>query len=391
MPKRNTASTSSALERAENLLSDSAVSARAETAAVLAAEYSNGEMGNRERKVAVGILQIMAKDVEAQVREALAEQVKACPFLPESLAMTLASDIETVALPVIQFSSVLGERDLLSIIDAGNVAKQIAVAKRDVVTPGVADALVETNNEQVVGTLLANEGAKISEKGYGKVMDRFQQNQEIQTLVADRASLPLSIVERLIANVSVELRERVINRHNFPRDVADDIIRHSQESVLIQNLASEYRAPEVEGLILRLKSKGELTPSLILRSLCEGDLIFFEGAIAAMAGVPSAKARPFLYERGAGGLRMIFRNTGLPNEMFRAIKIAMDEINSVKQEDPKGWHLTFAERIVQRLLEEYEHLSIAGGDNVLSRLSHGILGDIEDEPDQAAEPGDARW
>lgn len=390
MAKARKASPVAALEQAESLLGKSAAPVRAETASIIGADYARGDMSERERRVAVGILKIMARDVEQQVREALSEQVKSCPFLPESLAKTLAADIESVALPVIEFSTVLSDTDLLAITDAGNIAKQMAIARRKSVSGKVSDRLVDTGNEKVVSTLLDNEGAEITEKSYGKVIDRFEKHGAIQSLMAGRLTLPLTIQERMISFVSVELRERIINRHDFPAELADRIVSQGRESALTRAMAGETRVAEVEGLISRLKSKGELSPSLILRALCEGDLHFFDAAVAALAGVSLEKARPFIYERGSGGLRMIFRNTGLPTEMFRAVKVAIEEINLVKQEQPGGWNKSFADRIVDRLVVEYDDLAPEGLENVLAQLSQRILGSFDDKAPAEALT-DHRW
>lgn len=390
MARPRKASTEPSLGKAESLLSDSSVATRTKTTSAIASEYSSGGMTERQRRVAEGILEIMARDVEQNVREALSRQVKSCPFLPHTLAMTLADDIESVSLPMIQFSSVLSEIDLISIIDTGNVNKQVAVAKRKSVSQRVSERLVDTENETVVGTLLANDGADISERSYVKVATTFPGNEKIQALMADRPSLPLSVIERLISSVTVELRERIVNRHDFPAELADRIVADGRESALTRSISGEARVAEVEGLIIRLKSKGQLTPTLILRSLCEGDIHFFEAAIAALAGISIDKARPFLYQRGAGGMRMLFRNTGLPNEMFRAVKVAMDEVNAIRILERGPWQKEFGARIVQRLVEEYDDLAPTDIDSVLSQLSHRILGRWEEEPHTRIAPS-RRW
>ena len=92
--------------------------------------------------------------------------------------------------------------------------------------------------------------------------------------------------------VSLELRERIINRHNFPTELVDKIITQGREGALTQSMAGESRADEIEGLITRHKSKGQPTPTLILRAQCEGDLQFFDSAVGALAGVSVAKAGP---------------------------------------------------------------------------------------------------
>jgi uncharacterized protein (DUF2336 family) len=380
MATRQQAKRASGVKKAGNLLAQSSPKVRSQTTAALAAEFAHGGMTESERRVAVGILEIMARDVEQQVRESLSEQVKNCPFLPHALAKTLAEDIDTVSLPVIQLSTVLSDTDLLAIIAGGSTEKQIAVAKRKTVSPKVSDRLVETNNENVVGALLSNDGARLSEKSYTKVVKQFPDNEKIQTLLADRPTLPLAIIERLVSSVSLELRERIINRHDFPSELADRIVTQGREGALTRSMAGVSRINEIEGLITRLKSKGQLTPTLILRALCEGDLQFFDAAVGALAGVSVDKARPFIYERGAGGLRMIFRNTGLPTEMFRAVNIAISVINAARKEQPDAPNFDLSERIVARLVEEYDELSPEGMENVLAQLAHKIFGRWEEPP-----------
>lgn len=313
------------------MLAGSSPSVRAETAAILGAEFASGELSAPERKIAGGILRIMARDVEIQVREALSEQVKSCPYLPQSLALTLAEGIATVALPVLQYSAVLNDADLLAIIDTGNAVKQIGIARRKKVSPAISDLLADTENVQVVGEMLANTGAEITEKGCGKVLDRFSKHTRIQSLMVDRPSLPLAIVERLVTCVTVELHERIMSRPDFPPELAEKIVARGRESALTRSLSTGQRSSEIQGVITRLRSKGELTPTLILRSLCEGDVQFFEAAVAALAGVTVEKARPFIYDRGVGGLGTIYRNTALPPDMFRAVRAAIEEMIRSRQ------------------------------------------------------------
>jgi uncharacterized protein (DUF2336 family) len=317
----------------------------------------------------------MARDVEVRVRQAVARHIKSCPYIPEDLARTLANDIETVALPVIQYASVLGEADLIAIIDSGSVDKQIAVAKRQTVSEPVSDALVATGNAKVVGTLLANRGAEIAERSYDKVLDRFSGDNRIQELMIERPTLPLATTERLIACVSIELRERVLARHGFTDDVADELIRQGREGALTRSVAADGKEIEVEGLVDRLKGKGDLTPTLVLRALCEGDLVLFEAAMAAMAEMSVDNTRTFLHERDLGGLRMVFRNTGMPQPMFRPIQLAIQEIGALRRERADATPGEISQRILDRLAVEYEDLPEGGLEPLMSELSRRILGE----------------
>ncbi len=364
------------MERAEAVLSGATPKARTETATAVAKEFASGTMTRREREIATRILGLMATDIEVRVRQAIAEHIKSCPYLPEEMARTLADDVETVALPIIQYASVLGEADLIAIIDSGSIDKQIAVAKRKVVSETVSDALVDAGNAEVVGTLLANHGAEIAERSYGKVLDRFPGDHRIQELMIERPTLSLATTERLIACVSIELRERVLARHGFDGELVDELSRHGREGALTRSVAADRKDGEVVGLINRLKGKGDLTPTLVLRALCEGDLNLFEAAMAAMADMSVANARTFLHERGPGGLRMVFRNTGMPQPMFRPIQLAIEQVSELRKESPMAAAAEISRRIVDRLVIEYEGLPEGGLEPLMSELSRRILGDV---------------
>lgn len=363
------------LARAETVLSGATPKVKTDTAVAVAKEFASGTMTQRERAIAAGILRLMARDIEVRVRQAVARHIKSCPYIPEDLARTLANDVETVALPIIQYASVLGEADLIAIIESGSIDKQIAVAKRKTVSEPVSDALVDAGNAKVVGTLLANHGAEIAERSYGKVLDRFDGDARIQELVIERPTLPLATTERLIACVSIELRERVLARHGFDGELADELIRLGREGALIRSVAVDHKDDEVEGLIDRLKGKGDLTPTLVLRALCEGDLHLFEAAMAAMADMSVDNARTFLHQRGLGGLRMVFRNTAMPQPMFRPIQLAIEEVSALREVSPEPAAAEISRRVVDRLVIEYDGLPDGGLEPLMSELSRRILGD----------------
>ncbi|MEE9125449.1 MAG: hypothetical protein V3U14_13300, partial [candidate division NC10 bacterium] len=109
----------------ELLLTDPSPRVRAETAAGVAAELSKGSLTENERHIALKIVEVLARDTERQVREAIATHVKSCPFLPRKIANTLAHDVESVAVPIIRYSEVLSDDDLLSVVRSDSVAKQL--------------------------------------------------------------------------------------------------------------------------------------------------------------------------------------------------------------------------------------------------------------------------
>ena len=96
--------------------------------------------------------------------ESLAETLKDSAFLPRDIAMSLANDIDQIALPVLQFSTVLTDQDLIDIVRSGSPGKQVAIAGRPVVSTEVAGELLQTDNSLAVARLVANPGAHLNDE-----------------------------------------------------------------------------------------------------------------------------------------------------------------------------------------------------------------------------------
>src|SRR5262249_40058930 len=69
-----------------------------------------------DRAAAEGILRVLASDAAELVRRALSVTLKTSDLLPRDVALRLARDVESVALPVISGSPVFNDEDLVEIV-----------------------------------------------------------------------------------------------------------------------------------------------------------------------------------------------------------------------------------------------------------------------------------
>lgn len=260
----------------KRLLEEPSAENRREAAVKVAAAYTDDELSHDERRIAEDILHALAHDVSVQVREALSENLKTYGGLPHDLALRMAKDINSVALPVIQFSEVLNDDDLIEIARSEGVEKQAAVAQRETVSEQVSEALVDVGKEEVVATLVENDGANISKQSFEKVLDGFGANERISKGIVHRRSLPITVSERLVTMVSAQLREELMARHDLPGGVATNLVMLSREKATIGLLSGDKSVGDVQSLVSQLKNNDRLTPSIILRAICMGDVEFFE-------------------------------------------------------------------------------------------------------------------
>ncbi len=341
---------------------------RPQIAVCLGKAFAHGELAEVERLVVIKIFDLLIRDTEVEVRQALVEQIKSSPLLPRSIAVRLAKDIESVALPLLRTSEVLKDKDLISIIRESSVAKQCAIAERVAVSEAVSEALVETGKKEVVRCLLANQGAQISVASYQEVIDMLGSDEEIRALLADRYMLPLVVKQRLVCLIANGLQECLVEQHTFPEALAEQLARHGQERALIQSLSAATSMSEIEAAAKRLGASDALTPTLLLRALCSGRLDLFTASMATLTQVPLDEVRGALDEMGASGLRSLYEKSNLPAQLRKAFRIALDVVLDVRLSDASEWQQAEVDRILCKLVQAYNRLSPNGLDSILCQL-----------------------
>lgn len=356
------------------LLKDPSGENRREAAVKISSTYSAEDLTEDERSIAEDILRAMAKDVEVSVREALAENLKEYSGLSRDLAVTMANDVDSVALPVIQFSDVLSDDDLLDIVRTQGTEKQNAVAQRATVSEEVADALVETGKEEVVATLVGNDGAAISDSTFDKVLTDFSKSDLVKTNMVGRNQLPVAVSERLVNLVSEKLQEQLVAKHSLPPDVATDLIIQSRERATLGLLSPEANIMDVHALAAQLHENGRLTPSIILRSLCMGDMEFFEVSVAVLSGLPLGAARALIHDEGSLGLPAIIEKAGLPEDLRPIFKAAVEVANETDYDGGENDRERFRARMLERILTTMEDPTEGMGEENAEYLLERLCG-----------------
>ena len=339
------------------LLADPSPEARVETAVKITSNFGEGGLTESERRMAEEIFRIMVKDAEVRVREALAQNLKENPRVPHDVAKSLASDVDTVALPVLLYSEVLTDRDLVEIVQTQGETKQIAVSRRSRVSEAVSQELVETHNERVVTSLVSNVGADISEESLQKVVDEHGESEQLQSAIVRRPKLPVTVAERLVTIVSDHLQEELARRHAINPDLATDLILRSRERAVI-SISTESEEDDVDKLVRQMRECDRLTPSIMLRALCMGDMRFFEASIAELAGVPLVNARQLLHDSGELGLKALFGQAGLPEPLYPAILAATEVAKETDYDGEENDRERYSRRMLERVLTQYGDLGV---------------------------------
>ena len=273
------------------------------------------------------------------------------------MAVTLAQDVEQVALPVLQFSDVLTDDDLIAIISSQSPEKQVAIAKRSTVSENVSDALVETGNEDVVTSLVSNEGVEISERSLIKVVDQLGHQEGIQGAMVNRGNLPVTVTEHLVTVVSEKFADDLIGCKDLPDNVVTDLILQTRERAVI-SLSTDSEGGDVERLVKQLHKNGRLTPSIILRGLCMGDMRVFEAGMAELAGLTVLNAHQLIYDSGSLGLRTLCCKADIPLPQLVAVRAAIDVSRKMEHDGRDHDRERYSRRMIERIMTQYDDLGV---------------------------------
>ncbi|WP_417317833.1 DUF2336 domain-containing protein [Emcibacter sp.] len=332
------------------LLQDPSPDHRAEAAEKVSKHFSEGNLSPEEKKIAEDIFKAMVKDAEVRVRVALSASLMDNPEIPREVALSLANDVTEVSLPILEFSEVLTDEDLKEIIANSSAEGQKAVARRENLSSDVAEAIVETSaDEDVVATLVSNESADLSEGTMDKVLDKFGESEKINAPMAKRGQLPIKVAERLVSLVSEKVRDHLVTHHEMSPDIVMDLFLSARERATVSLLDSGADVMDVRQLVDQLYSNGRLTPTLIMRALCMGDLVFFEAAVAKLCNIPVSNAYKLLHDRGDLGITAVFSQASLPGELLPLAKAALDVADDMSVsagEDRERFRSRMLERVL---------------------------------------------
>ncbi len=336
------------------LMADPSPKVRAETTEKLASQFASQELGEAEREIAEEIFRSLVKDVELSVRETLANHLKTSRDLPHDVALAMANDVDSVALPVLKFSDVLTDEDLVEIVASDDSTKQMAVAQRPTVSSKVADALIDTGNEKAVARLVSNEGADLNEKALNRVMDNYKNSDAVSDSMARRPTLPAAIAEQLVSALTEQLQDYMVKNHDLPSDKAHNLILQARERATVTLLKEGSSDAELIQLVRQLNRSQRLSSSLILRALCTGDIKFFEYAMAELSGVPIQNARQLIHDGGKLGLESIHKKAQMPIVLLPAVRACIELVNETDYDGGSNDRFRFTNKILERVLTQFE-------------------------------------
>lgn len=339
----------------------------------VSAYYNGSTVTPAGMRLAEDIFRLMVRDTESKVRQVLAESLKNCHNLPNDIVSSVLRDSDNIAVPFIKYYASLNNDDLIRILSIPSLNKQKAVAARLNLPHEISQYIAERCPEEVVNTLISNDTAHIHEKTYETILKKYQQSEEVKKRLVYRAELPTSVIEKIANSLSEELKKHLILSHNLPADLAADIIEEVREKTTLR-ISEDYSSDkQIEELVHQLYTSNRLTPGLVIRAICMGDLKFFEYAIVYLSNTPILEVRKTLFNPSADFMvRNLLRKAYIPKSMFPAVFSALKVIKEIRFDCRKSNRKNFAHKVIERILSltpNNEELGEADIQYLVSKIS----------------------
>ena len=277
------------------------------------------ELQTVERAMMIEILERLSLDVEMSIRSGLANRLNENGDAPYDLIHMLANDEVQVAYKILASSPILHDSDLIEVVRHRTMQHQLAVAIRKDVSEEVSAALVEAGTEDVIVTLLNNQGARISADVLDHLAEESKRVDSYQKPLVRRPDLPTELAERMYYWVSAAVRNYIVNNFDIDIDDLDDQMSATISDVLETKKSDDDSGIAAEGLVDRLFDGGGLSADFALKSLHQGQVSIFEFSFAKMVGIRPVLARRIVYEPGGEALGIACRAIGLERTVYLQI------------------------------------------------------------------------
>lgn len=240
-------------------------------------------------------LECLARDAAVRVRAILAEEVKSLDCVPRDIALILARDVNAlVAAPILQYSPLLSDADLIEIIACGQIQEALtAIASRKPLNEDVSDHLVQSLNVPAVAALLVNRDARIRKETMEQIVEQAEEISAWHVPLALRADLSARAIRRIGSLVGASILERLAARNDLS-DTTRIHLNRELRARLAENAGHEDQSVSPVDAVAAARKDGQLDGLFVEQAAQAGKREVVVAALAVLANVTDQTVKKIL-------------------------------------------------------------------------------------------------
>ena len=286
------------------------------------------KLTDRERALMKEILGKLLHEVDVEVRQQMAERMAQSEIAPRDLICMLAMDEIQVARPVLQWSRVLQDPDLIDVIRLRGQEHRLMVAMREGLSEAVSQALIDFGDDQVVEALIANHDAALSQDALNYLVEESKTVDRFQEPLLRRPDLSAALAHRMFWWVAGGLREGILTNYAVDEIQFDKMIAEIARSAVVN--AGDSPA---ERLAQRMADRGELTERFIIQNLRLGHVAAAMAGLAKLSHLDLATTRRIMLDSGGQALAACCKAAGFSRGGFATVFLLSREAHDRSRVD----------------------------------------------------------
>jgi uncharacterized protein (DUF2336 family) len=254
------------------------------------------------------VLVMLVDKVEVAARAALAKRLAPIDGAPVETIRSLALDDEIeVAQPILAISNALDDKTLVDCIAVKSQAHLLAIATRNKLSETVSDQLVIKGNNQVLGKLVSNPGAIISDQGFGLLVQKSVGDDWLSECIVDRKDIPNHHFRQLISQASDIVRRRLLKDNPKFDEIIEAMLPSPTQlnTIKIDRPPKDYRTAEL--CVKSLKITNAVVNEFAQAKRIEEVIV----SIAQLSGLSISEIERLILDSWTSPLAIIFKAIGL--------------------------------------------------------------------------------
>lgn len=281
------------------------------------------------------LINLMATKASEDARAELSKELSTCEFAPYDLILELARDAISVAAPILLYSELISEEDLISLIKTKNQDRIGCIADRKDLNYSVTDAIVEHGANNNIAKILSNQHAKISRRSFETISLKSELSPELRAPLVKNKNTPIDILNDIYFIVDSSLKEVITERFKFvDEDVLAEALDRSNER-LKSRMSDHSLIIEAQSFAEEQMKQNQLDGKLLIKKLEDKEEELFCACLAAMAEVEFVPVWRSFKSKSLDGLALICKAADLRTSIFAKIASMHQGANNINSGNQK--------------------------------------------------------
>jgi uncharacterized protein (DUF2336 family) len=344
MSLKSASTSESLLDELQATLAHGTVARRVETLRRVTDLFINGAVDFSDDQIALfdDVFQCLMLHIENSARALLSNRLAPVDRAPPLTIRALAfDDVIEVAAPVLSQSERLDDEALIETARNKSQAHLMAISTRRVLSGAVTDVLVLRGNDEVVHSTVNNPGAEFSERGFTRLVNRADGDDNLATCIGLRPTIPRHLYLKLLAKASAAVRARLEAANPPLASEVSTAVREVTRRARSASSAITQETAIAHALVKSLYEDGRLDEHQLATFAEAGKFDETNAAVAALANVSVSTAENMMVETRAEGVMILAKISGMSWSTVRAIIKLRDDLSGNEPSDLETCKATY--------------------------------------------------